>query len=324
MNKTIKDIGERALLDMFEKLVDSGDLPFNDDAVAFSIDDKRSLVVNIDTFVAKTDAPPQMTPYQMGSKSVTMAISDLVAKGIQPLHVVASGAFPENFTVEQTLDLVKGIKETTHSYNAKFLGGDTNAADDIIISVVALGLGQRENLILRSGGQKGDLICTTGKFGLTGAGFKVFLEDFSATKKQKEKFREAIYSPKARLNEGLIFSNFGKITSCIDSSDGLAWCLNELLRNKEKLGIVINELPIDLLVIDFASDNKLKAEELALFGGEEFELVFSLKPENLISLKKEMEVHKIGKFTAEHKGKIMYKFDDVFKEITPKGWEHFT
>ncbi|TET29278.1 MAG: hypothetical protein E3J70_07395, partial [Candidatus Heimdallarchaeota archaeon] len=62
MNEYLGDIGERALLKMFEKLVDSGDLPFNEDAVAFSISKNQSMVVNIDTFVRKTDAPPNMTP----------------------------------------------------------------------------------------------------------------------------------------------------------------------------------------------------------------------------------------------------------------------
>ncbi len=329
MNKSLGDIGERALLEMFEKLVDSGDLPFNDDAVAFSISENQSMVVNIDTFVRKTDAPPNMTPAQMGSKAVTMTISDLAAKGVQPQVIIASGAFPEDYPVENTVELVTGIKETSHQYNAKFLGGDTNTADDIVLSIVALGLGQKKKLILRSGAMKGDIICTTGYFGLTGAGFKVFLDNYSATEKQKSKFGPVIYTPVARLKEGLLFSQFGKIHSCIDSSDGLAWSLFELLRNKDELGILLDNIPIDPDVTDFAEKHNIRAEELALYAGEEFELLFTLKEEDYTELQnlmkdQNMDICKIGKITDKNPGLIQLVKDEETIDISPKGWEHFS
>lgn len=329
MNEYLGDIGERALLKMFEKLVDSGDLPFNEDAVAFSISENQSMVVNIDTFVRKTDAPPNMTPAQMGSKAVTMTISDLAAKGVQPQVIVASGAFPEDFSVKNTIELVTGIKETAHCYNTRFLGGDTNTADDIILSIVALGLGQKKNLILRSGAKNGDIICTTGFFGLTGAGFKVFLDDYSATKNQKRKFTSAIYNPTARLKEGLLFSQYGKIHSCIDSSDGLAWSLYELLRNKDDFGILIEDIPIDPDVYDFAKNHNIQAEELALYAGEEFELLFTLKEENFDEIWKlmkaqKMEIHKIGRITDKNPGLIQLVKEEEIINVSPKGWEHFS
>ncbi|NHJ31851.1 MAG: thiamine-phosphate kinase [Asgard group archaeon] len=329
MNENLGDIGERALLKMFEKLVDSGDLPYNDDAVAFPISESQSMVVNIDTFVRKTDAPPNMTPAQMGSKAVTMTISDLAAKGVQPQIIVASGAFPEDFSVKNTIELVTGIKETAHLYNTKFLGGDTNTADDIVLSIVALGLSQKKDLILRSGAMKGDIICTTGYFGLTGGGFKVFLENYSATENQKKKFSNAIYNPVARLKEGLLLSQFGKINSCIDSSDGLAWSLFELLRNKNDLGILLDVIPVDPDVKVFAKNHKIEAEELALYAGEEFELLFTLKEENFQAIQKLMKskggkIHKIGRITDENPGLIQFIKENKTIDISPKGWEHFS
>ncbi len=329
MNDNLRDIGERALLEMFEKLVDSGDLPFNDDAVAYSISKDQSLVVNIDTFVRKTDAPPNMTPYYMGGKAVVMAISDLAAKGVQPQAIIASGAFPDEYSVKDTLAIVEGIKYTANKYNAKFLGGDTNTADDVIISIVALGLCKKENLIKRSGGKNGDIICTTGFFGRTGAGFKVFLENLSATKSQKENFWQAIYSPIARLEEGLLLSQLGKAHSCIDSSDGLAWSLFELIRNKKDLGVILEDIPIDQDVIAFAKEHNLKAEELALYAGEEFELVFTVKEEHFQELQKNMLLSqmmclRLGKITDKNPGKIQLLKDGEIINVSPKGWEHFS
>lgn len=323
MDKSIKEVGERALLDKFEQLVDQGDLPFNDDAVAFPLDEKESMIINIDTFVAKTDAPPNMTYYQMGAKAVTMAISDLAAKGVQPQYLVASGNFPDNLTVKETLEIVHGIRDTAHSYQTKFLGGDTNAADEISITVTVFGRAQKSLLIKRSGAQEGDLICTTGEFGLTGAGFKVFLENYSATKEQRDSFYIAIYEPKARVKEGLVLASIGKITSCIDSSDGLAWCLKEIIRKQKDLGIVLKKLPVAEETIEFAKKNKQSIIDLVFYSGEEFELVFTIGEKNLSDLKNKIDFHVIGELTSTYPEKIFLEENGKLIEILPRGWEHF-
>jgi thiamine-monophosphate kinase len=328
LKKKISELGERGIIELFKKYIDEGDLPFNDDAVAFGLDNQKSLVINIDTFVAKTDAPPNMTAKEIGAKSTVMAISDLVAKGVQPLFVIASGAFPADLEVKEILEIVEGITEVTHNAGAKYLGGDTNEANDLVLSIVAAGVGKKNDLIKRNTAQKGDILFTTGKFGLTGAGFKVFLEGLSATKEQKKKFRRAVYEPLARLREGLLFTKFGKISSCIDSSDGLSWCLKEILRDKEDLGIEIENIPIDDDVLDFAKEHNLKAEDLALYAGEEFELVFTVQEkyvnEFLEFLKKEeITAFRIGFLSEKYPGKIVYQKENKMLEVKPKGWEHF-
>ncbi|HUT81783.1 MAG TPA: thiamine-phosphate kinase [Candidatus Bathyarchaeia archaeon] len=323
MDNTIKSIGERGLLALFEKLVDEGDLPYNDDAVAFPISLDLSMVVNIDTFVAKTDAPPTMSPYQMGAKAVTAAISDLAAKGVKPQYIIASGAFPDDFSIEQTVALVKGIQETSHLYKCKFLGGDTNAASDVIISIVAIGEIKKSLLLKRSGAHENDVICTTGLFGLTGAGFKVFLDNINATENQRRLFKEAIFSPKARVKEGIILANFRRITSCIDSSDGLAWCFKEILRNKKNLGIRIKDLPIHKDVMEFAKENNFSAEDFTLFAGEEFELIFTLPEKYVQSLSKSLDFYIIGRIVFDEQERILLESNDEIKVIEPRGWEHF-
>ncbi|NHJ47859.1 MAG: thiamine-phosphate kinase [Asgard group archaeon] len=323
MDKTIKELGERALLDLFEELVDNGDLPFNDDAVAYPLNNSDSMVVNIDTFVAKTDAPPNMTFYQMGAKATTMAISDLAAKGVQPEFLVASGNFPSNMSSQDTIQLVKGIRDTAHKYNTKFLGGDTNAADDISISVTVFGRIKKSNLIKRSTASKNDIICTTGSFGLTAAGFKVFIEEFESTKIQQEIFYKAVYEPDAKLKQGLILAQYGKITSCIDSSDGLAWCLKEIIRSKNNVGIEITNLPIASESKKFAESHNISGSDLVFYGGEEFELVFTIKEDDIAGLKKLMDFHIIGKITSQYPEKIVLLENDKKTIIQPKGWEHF-
>ncbi|MHA1125897.1 MAG: thiamine-phosphate kinase [Candidatus Heimdallarchaeota archaeon] len=328
MNKKISELGERGIIELFKKYTDQGDLPFNDDAVAFGLNENETIVVNIDTFVAKTDAPPNMTATEMGIKSTVMAISDLAAKGVQPLFVLASGVFPADLSAEETVDIVAGISGEAHNAGAKFLGGDTNEADELVLSIVAAGIEKKDKLIKRNGAHNGDILFATGRFGLTGAGFKVFLEGLSATEEQKMKFRRAVYEPFVRLREGLMLAKFGKITSCIDSSDGLSWCLKEILRDKENLGIEIESIPIDNDVIDFAKVHKLEAEDLALYAGEEFELVFTLHPKHVDEFlnflkKEEITAIRIGVLSEKYPGKIVYQKEDKLVEVKPKGWEHF-
>ena len=328
MTDKIKDIGERALLELFKELVDEGDLPFNDDAVAFPLFDDFTLVINIDTLVAQTDVPPNMTAYEIGAKTATMAISDLAAKGVQPLFTIASGAFPENYSVEETLSLVKGIRDISHESGAKFLGGDTNEANDIILSVVVAGIINKKNLMKRDTSKKNDLIFSTGKFGLTGAGFKVFLEGYEASTEEREVFREAIYKPKARLREGLFLGSSNMVNSCIDSSDGLAWCFTELIRNKKECGIIIENIPIEEHVLSFAKKNNINPEELALFAGEEFELIFTINKEKEEEFKKRaneknISIFYLGKISSDYPSTIKLQFDKKLIDIEPKGWEHF-
>jgi thiamine-monophosphate kinase len=322
MEKPIKELGERSLLQFFKDLTDEGDLPFNDDAVAYSLDKTTTMVVNIDTFVAETDAPPNMTFYQMGSKAVTMAISDLAAKGVQPEFLVASGNFPDILSAAETIQMVKGIRDAAHNYDTKFLGGDTNSANDISLSITVFGRANKKSLLKRSTAMENDVVCTTDVFGLTGAGFKTFLEKLTSTKKQEELFYQAVYLPKARLKEGLILGNYGKITSCIDSSDGLAWCLFELIRDKEKLGIEISNIPVSSDVLDFGKKHSLSVHDLVFFAGEEFELVFTLKEKDIVRLKEKMDFIVIGKITRKQPGKIILSNENG-RIIEPKGWEHF-
>lgn len=324
----ISDIGERGLLERFKALVDEGELPFNDDASAYLLPDNNVIVINIDTFVAKTDAPPSMTSYQIGYKTTTMAISDLAAKGVQPLFTIASGAFPANYETKEALELVKGIRDCSHENSAKYLGGDTNEADDIIISVVAVGIEEKGNIIKRHGGKNGDVIFSTGIFGYTGVGLKAFIENFSIKPEQKEKFHTAVFYPKAKVREGLFLKNFKKISACIDSSDGLAWSLKELIRMDKELGIIIDNLPVDGIVRDFANEHKLSLEELVFHAGEEFELVFTVPNKHVKDLElkaknEKIEIFRIGRVTNNYSEKIILQNNNEIKEITSKGWEHF-
>jgi thiamine-monophosphate kinase len=126
--------------------------------------------------------------------------------------------------------------------------------------------------------------------------------------------------PKARLNEGLALAQTSGVTASIDSSDGLAWSLHELSK-ASNVGFAIDHLPIAREVEDFAELYGADPVELCLYGGEEYELVVTVKPESFEKVTKKVPLTRIGYTTAKKPLTLSMHKRQI--PIEAKGWEHF-
>jgi thiamine-monophosphate kinase len=275
--------------------------------------------------VGKTDVPPGMTLQQAARKTVVMNISDLAAKGVQPLAILASIGVPRNLTIKDIQKIGKGLNEGAREYNTYVLGGDTNEASDLIINCLAFGICEKRHLIRRSGAKPGDIVAVTGLFGKTSSGLKILLEGFSAPPKLRKELVNAVYVPHARLKEGLTLVQTQAATASIDSSDGLAWSLYEL-SIASNVGFLIDNLPVASETKQFAKIHRLDPTELSLYGGEEYELLVTIKPRLWNKAKKAVEhvegsLIKIGVVTKEKK--LLLKAEGKKVSIEARGWEHF-
>ncbi|MEM2691525.1 MAG: thiamine-phosphate kinase, partial [Candidatus Bathyarchaeia archaeon] len=183
----------------------------------------------------------------------------------------------------------------------------------------------KDALMLRSGAKPGDIVAVTGYFGKSSAGLKILLEKCKVPRNARSVLLEAVLMPKARLNEGLALGASGAVTAAIDSSDGLAWSLYEIAR-ASGVGFIIDNVPIAPEAIRFAELNGLDPLELALYGGEEYELVLTVKPELWDRAEDAVKrvggtLIKIGEVVA--KKRILLELDGVKSVIAPRGWEHF-
>ncbi len=321
----VDDLGERKLIEILQKFVaDNGVLGFGDDASAFKIAGKM-VVINTDMLVKKTDVPKEMSPFQIGQRLVVMCLSDIVAKGATPKLLLAAFGIPPEYEVEEFLEIIRGISQTSEKYGVKYVGGDLNTASDLIISGTAIGIAEKA-LIKRDGAKVGDILCVTGPFGLTGAGFKITLENAETPKSLQETFINAVFSPKIRPKLGLMLAESGTVSACIDSSDGLAWSIHELSKASQ-IGFEITNLetiiPKDVFI--FAKKNHIDPYELALYGGEEFELVLTVPKERLekaikIAEKSGEILTPIGKAIPEKN--IFLKKGEKKITIKPQGYEH--
>ncbi len=326
----VKDLGERGLIERFFKIMGKCErsvLPLGDDAVGYLIDNEHVLVVNVDMLVWSTDVPPGMSLRQVGRKVVTMCVSDVAVKGAKPSGILVSIGIPENFQVDHVEEVIKGVNEGGHEYGACFLGGDTNECKELVLDGVAFGVVNKSYLISRSGAKTGDILAITGYFGYTAAGLKILLENLSAPKNIKRRFLDAVYNPRAKVKEAVSLAQSRALTSSIDSSDGLAWSLYELSK-ASNVGFIIRNLPVPREIAIFAEDHGLDPFDLILYGGEEFELIVTVKPDMWNEAVKTVEkvggtLIKIGEVTKEKKI-VLIDEEGNERRVKPRGYEHFT
>ncbi len=326
--KTVRDFGERGLIRWFHELITPSDkalLSGMEDAVAVPVNDK-ALVVNSDMLVASTDVLPGMTADEIAWKAGVMGLSDLAAKGALPLGIVISLGLPAETKANFAAALVGGLNCVCREHDTYYLGGDTNQCVELVIDCTAIGVVEQNHLIRRKGANPGDLIAVTGEFGYTGALFEAVLRGHKKPKKVVEKIREKALRPRAHIKEGQALAKAGAVSAAIDSSDGLAWSLHELSA-ASRVGFRIDALPIPPICLEFATSNDLDPVSLALYGGEEFELVVTVPPNRWKTAQEAIQQSGgrlicIGKVVDEPE-KILV-IDDDHRIIKPHGFEHFS
>ncbi|MCW4042413.1 MAG: thiamine-phosphate kinase [Candidatus Bathyarchaeota archaeon] len=315
---------ERKIIGIIIKLQDkmkNNPLPFGDDVAAIRIGRGQLAVMKCDMLVAKTDIPEGMNLWQTSRKAVVSVISDLAAKGVQPMGILISLGLPREISENYVRQIGRGMNAAAREYGTHVIGGDTNESTDLTIDVSAFGICEERKLVRRDTAKVGDIVMVTGTFGLPALGLKIIKKNMVISRKLKAKAIKAVYMPKARLSEGLTLAKNHLINSSIDSSDGLAWSLSELSKSSN-VGFQINKIPIHREVREFAIKNNLDPFELAFYGGEEYELVVTQKPALYKKTKKKIRtLIPIGHVT-ENSGKIILKLKNKYRDIDQRGYEH--
>lgn len=299
--------------------------PSEDDVSAVNIDQKQVAVLKTDMLAGKTDVPPNMSLWQAARKAIVMNISDFASKGVQPEAALVSLGLPKGLTRKDIEEIARGLNAGAREYGAYIIGGDTGEASELIISVSLYGKAERGSLMLRNGAKNGDILAVTGFFGKSAAGLRLLLDNYSASPNLRDVLSSAVCMPKAKLKEGLALSHSGAVSASIDSSDGLAWSLHEIGK-MSGVGFIINSVPIADEVRRFAEFNHLDPLELALYGGEEYELVITIKPKGWVDAESAVEAAggrllPIGKVTKDTQ--MLLDVDGQKHLIEARGWEHF-
>ena len=266
-----------------------------------------------------------ITPRELGRKSIAVNLSDLGAMGARPRFFTVSLGMPANVTKRWIREFYDGLTACGFEHGAVLVGGDLSRADKITISITAFGESENRKITYRSGGRPGDLLFVTGTLGKSAAGLKLL--QLGITRSRSGSRREALRAhrmPEPRCAVGRWLAQSGNVRCMMDISDGLAADLPRMCAASEvDAEIFAEKIPI------FAESALWGCDplELALSGGEDYELLFAVpraKKHFLKKLPPEFPpVMHIGSM-LEGNGKVWIAGDGITRRrLTIKGFDHF-
>lgn len=305
---------------------DSPAFSLKNDAAVFSPKSETDLVFTKDALVADVHFFSKDDPDLIAERALRTNLSDLAAMGAEPLGYLISLALPnKNFDIEKWLSaFCKGLENNQKLFRWSLWGGDSvSTSGKITISVTAIGETKKANHLTRTGAKVGDLIYVSGTLGDAAAAIKLIENDMEII--GREFILNRFYKPSPRLKLGKSLVNIAN--AALDISDGLFGDLTHICNNSG-VGAVINQpkIPISTAFGNLL-ETKPEYDHLSWTGGDDYELLFTVPPENekrLASLTncQSHGITKIGEIIAEQK---IFLLDERQTEIriNQKGYRHF-
>jgi thiamine-monophosphate kinase len=297
-------------------------LSIGDDCAIIAPTERQHIAITTDTLVSGVHFPVDTPARAIGHKAIAVNLSDLAAMGAEPAWISLALTLP-NFDDLWLTDFCSGLFELCEYYNIQLIGGDTTQGP-LSITVTAHGLVPVDKPLLRSGAKVGDWIFVTGELGDAA----LALQDIQGKVVIEPVFKEQIHTklnyPKPRVLAGQNLREYA--SSAIDLSDGLISDLEHIC-NASSVGanIVLDALPLSTaLKATLGID---KAIELALAGGDDYELLFTVSEDNRVGMEtglanSGMPVTCIGQVNASNK--ISTTMNRKAVSINVKGFEHFS
>jgi thiamine-monophosphate kinase len=271
----------------------------------------------------------------LGYKAVQVNLSDIYAMNGMATQITVSIGLSSKFPLEAVEELYKGIELACNKFNIDLIGGDTSSSKQgLVISITSIGYAEKNEVVYRSGAQEGDLLCVSGDLGGAYVGLQIlerekliFLENpnIQPDLEGKDYIIERQLKPEGRKDIVSLLSQLEIIpTSMIDVSDGLA---SEIIHicSQSEVGCTIYEdkLPIDPMTYETARELGLDPTVCALNGGEDYELLFTIKQADYEKLKHDVDVTVIGHMTDKASGAKMISKSNVVHELKAQGWNAF-
>jgi thiamine-monophosphate kinase len=335
----LSDLGEFGLINRLkEKVVlrnPETQTGIGDDAAVIENGNELTLV-STDILAEGVHFDLTYTPLRhLGYKAVAVNVSDIAAMNGIPKQIVVGIALSNRFSLEAIEELYEGINQACEDYKVDLAGGDTTSSrSGLIISVTVLGEAKKEEVAYRSGAQVNDLICVTGDLGGAYIGLQLLEREKQVFKQDpdmqpqlsdKEYVVKRQLKPEARMDVTYDLKELKiKPSSMIDISDGLA---SELLHicKASNVGARIYEdkLPVDGMTFDTAREFNLDPTTVALNGGEDYELLFTVNQSAFDKIKNHPDITIIGHITEHSDGVQLITGGGNILSITAQGWVHF-
>lgn len=305
-----------------------------DDAAVLDI--KDNVVVSTDMLVEGVHFDLSYVPLKhLGYKAVMVNLSDIYAMNAEASQITVSIAVSNRFPLEALEELYAGIKAACSLYNIDLIGGDTTSSQSgLIISVTAIGHVKKDEEVYRSGAKPNDLIVISGDIGGAFLGLKVLereKEVFKVNPNSQPDLDKYTYiverqlKPEARKDIVKLLKDLEvKPTAMIDVSDGLS---SEILHICDKSGVGCDvyedKIPLDPQVISTCEEFNINSTTVALSGGEDYELLFTISQDDFPKIKHNPNLSVIGYITDKSAGTHLVTRADTKIPIVAQGWKNF-
>ena len=322
----VSELGEFGLIDLLAKMAGEGDerllIGIGDDAAAWQGDDSIQLA-SVDSFIEGVHFTPETTLLpDVGGKALAVNISDIAAMGGIPRYALVALSLPENNEVEDIAALYSGMLKLAKQYGVTIVGGDISNAPLVAVAITILGSSPTKKILTRSSARPGEIVAVTGHLGAAAAGMELLKSQRRLDPEAENHLKNAFLHPTPRIAEGLLLVEQG-VKTAIDISDGLVADLGQIGKaSKVGARIEVERVPVEPAVKTAFSERAL---ELALSGGEDYELLFTATAEIVDKVKKAAScpVTPIGKITVGKGVTLVDKAGNPFK-LDKSGWEHFS
>lgn len=279
----LKELGEFGLIEEIKRGIEvpKGYLGIGDDCAVMPQQSGKETLVSTDMLIEGTHfLMDDISAYRLGWKSAAVNISDIAAMGGRCTGSFLSFALPKGLSKEWTDEFFRGYKELSGIFKCPLLGGDTTTSPDrLCISVTVTGEAPAGKSVKRSNAAVGNLICVTGNLGDSGCGLKVILEGCTRDS-DAEKLISRHYLPMPRVKEGMEIAAAGA-TAMMDISDGIGSDLRHILK-ESGVGAEVDTalIPVSDEMKRICTQKGWDTLDIATSGGEDYELLFTIGPEN--------------------------------------------
>ena len=303
-----------------------------DDAAVLDFGAKK-VVISTDLLIEGVHFDLAYMPLKhLGYKAVVANVSDICAMNATPTQITVSIAVSNRFPLEALEELFAGITSASKFYGVDVIGGDTTSSQKgLIISITAIGEANLEDIVYRTGAQATDLLVVSGDIGAAYMGLQVLEREkqvFQVNPNNQPDLEPYTYlierqlKPEARRDLKELFEKLElKPTSMIDVSDGLS---SEVMHLCKQSGVGCNlyeeKIPVDPQLINVCEEFNIDITTIALSGGEDYELLFTIKMEDYGKIKANPNFTVIGHMTQESEGMHLVTRANTKIELKARGW----
>lgn len=333
----ISDLGEFGLIDHLTQNIEvrrsSTIKGIGDDAAVLSADGTHQKVISTDMLLEGVHFDLSYMPLKhLGYKAVMANLSDIYAMNATATHITVSIAVSNRFPVEALEELYDGIKTAVKIYDIDVIGGNTTSSTSgLIISITAIGEVKQKSVVYRDGAKENDLLVVTGDLGAAYLGLQVLEREkqvFQANPNARPELENYTYlverqlKPEARKDIPLLLAELNVLpTAMIDISDGLS---SEIIHICKNSGVGCNlyedKIPLDPQVISTCEEFNLDSTTIALNGGEDYELLFTIKTEDFPKIKANPHLTVIGHMTGKKEGIHLITRANTKIPLIARGW----